>query len=188
MNRETVSSLFALFSGASADEYMPLISAAVAETEAALREGADKTDIRLCYLAAGLANLRYTTILWAKAKPEATYAGNIARSVSGAPEVMEAFTDEAFDPLDLSYFFGPEATAVPANPVLYPDLSVIERSTMEHDWGAQTEKLITMWSSVKGDNASGFTYVILGAVVIAAAAAALLMRSGKKRRRKKRRR
>ena len=73
-------------------------------------------------------------------------------SASGAQEVRDAFTDEEYEPIDLSYFFSPADTAVCANPVLYPDKADIERSTQEHDWGENTAKLIEMWSRVKGDN------------------------------------
>ena len=103
-------------------------------------------------------------------------------SVSGASEVMEAFRDESYAPLDLSYFFGPEATAVPANPVLYPDRADIERSTQEHDWGEHTQPLIEMWSRVKGDNAGTFTYILIGAVVVAIACAAFFSSRSKRRR------
>lgn len=89
-------------------------------------------------------------------------------SASGAPEVLEAFTDEDYAPIDLSYFFGPQAASVCANPVLYPDNSDIMRSTMEHDWGENTEKLIQMWSRVKGSNANMSTVIVISAVLAAA--------------------
>ena len=89
-------------------------------------------------------------------------------SSSGAPEVLEAFTDEDYEPIDLSYFFGPQADSVCANPVLYPDRKDIERSTMEHYWGADTPKLIEMWSRVKGDNANAFTYILIGFILVGA--------------------
>ena len=109
-------------------------------------------------------------------------------SVSGAPEVLEAFTDEEYDPIDLSYFFSPADTSVCANPVLYPDKADIERSTQEHDWGENTAKLIEMWSRVKGDNASAFTYIFIGLFLVAIAAFAFYSRASKARRKKSRRR
>ena len=86
---------------------------------------------------------------------------------SGAPEVMEAFEDEAYPAVDLSYFFGEEADSVCVNPVLYPDKADIDRSTVEHDWGADTEKLIQMWGRIKGDNASPMTAVVIGVCLVA---------------------
>ena len=86
---------------------------------------------------------------------------------NGSREVLESQIDESLEPIDLSYFFGPDASAVRVNPILYPDLSVIERCALEHDWGDDTEKLLKMWQNVKGSKANMFTYVII-AVVIAA--------------------
>ena len=108
-------------------------------------------------------------------------------SVSGAQEVMEAFIDEEYEPIDLSYFFGPQADSVCANPVLYPAKEDIERSTQEHDWGGNTPKLIEMWSHIKGDNASSFTYIVIGVLLVAALAAGLWSRAKKSRRGKHRR-
>ncbi len=109
-------------------------------------------------------------------------------SANGAIEVLESQIDDECDPIDLSYFFGPEASAVRVNPVLYPDKSVIDRCAMEHDWGKDTDKLLAMWSRVKGDNASGMTYVIIGLAVLAIIAAIIFGSKNKKRRRKKSRR
>ena len=71
---------------------------------------------------------------------------------------------------DLSYFFKSEdgsplcfvdedgyevrADSVFVDPILYPDLSVINRCAMMHDSGEQTDKMLEMWSRVKGDNLS----------------------------------
>ena len=88
-------------------------------------------------------------------------------SVSGAPEVMDEFVDEELDPIDVSYFFGPEATAVRLDPVLYPDKQTIERSTMEHDWGEHTADLVAMWSRVKGNTMNISTIIILAVAAIA---------------------
>ena len=105
-------------------------------------------------------------------------------SANGAIEVLESQIDDECDPIDLCYFFGPEASAVRVNPVLYPDKSVIDRCALEHDWGKDTDKLLAMWSRVKGDNASGMTYVIIGLAVLAIIAAIIFGSKSKKRRRK----
>jgi len=83
-------------------------------------------------------------------------------SCMGAPELLEYFTDDSYDPIDLTYFFGPDASSVCVNPVLYPDNSDIQRSVVEHDWGEKTPMLVEMWSHVKGDNANLFTQILLG--------------------------
>ena len=102
-------------------------------------------------------------------------------SASGAPEVLEAFTDENYAPIDLSYFFGPQADSVCANPVLYPDRADIERSTQEHDWGERTPDLVAMWGRVKGESASAMTGIVIGVVLLAALAFALYKRLGSQR-------
>ena len=88
-------------------------------------------------------------------------------SANGAPEVLESQLDEELVPIDLSYFFGEEAASVRVNPALYPPKEVIERCALEHDWGADTDKLLAMWSRIKGDNANTFTYIITGLCLVA---------------------
>ncbi len=104
---------------------------------------------------------------------------------SGAPEVMEAFEDEAYPAVDLSYFFGEEADSVCVNPVLYPDKADIDRSTVEHDWGADTEKLIQMWGRIKGDNASPMTAIVIGVCLVALVAGMIMSKKKKTSHRKR---
>ena len=106
---------------------------------------------------------------------------------NGSREVLESQIDESFEPIDLSYFFGPAASAVRVNPILYPDLSVIERCALEHDWGDDTEKLLKMWQNVKGSKANMFTYVIIAVVIAAFAVYFVTSSNAKKRRRRNRR-
>lgn len=80
MNLQMVSSLFTLFSGETeVDRFMALLMAAVSEVRAHLLPEADGSEARLCYLAAAVANLRYTQLFGARDKALATYAGTIAR-------------------------------------------------------------------------------------------------------------
>ena len=106
---------------------------------------------------------------------------------NGSREVLESQIDESLEPIDLSYFFGPDASAVRVNPILYPDLSVIERCALEHDWGDDTEKLLKMWQNVKGSKANMFTYVIIAVVIAAFAVYFVTSADAKKRRRRNRR-
>ena len=108
-------------------------------------------------------------------------------SCNAAPEVLEAFTDDSYEPIDLSYFFGPDYTAVRTDPVLYPDRSDIERAGIQHDWGDRSQALIAMWSRVKGDEANAMTVIVIGAVVLAVAAFLLYRRFGAKKSRRRRR-
>ena len=105
-------------------------------------------------------------------------------SANGAIEVLESQIDEEYDAIDLSYFFGPEADSVHVNPVLYADKAVIERCALEHDWGKDTDKLLAMWSRVKGDNASSLTYIIIALAFVAIVAALVISKRNKKRRHK----
>ena len=110
-------------------------------------------------------------------------------SVSGAPEVMEAFTDDSFEPIDLSYFFGPQADSVCANPVLYPSRSDIERSAQEHDGGERTPQLVEMGARVKGESANAMTMAVVIVFIVAVIAFAVYSKVYKARKmmRKKRR-
>jgi len=109
-------------------------------------------------------------------------------SANGAIEVLESQIDEEYEAIDLSYFFGADADSVHVNPVLYPDKAVIDRCALEHDWGKDTDKLLAMWSRVKGDNASSMTYIILALALAAVLAAVIVSKSSKKRRHRKSRR
>ena len=110
-------------------------------------------------------------------------------STSGSLEVLDAFRDESFDPIDLSYFFGPQADSIRTNPVLYPDRSTIEHSAMEHDWGDRTPELVAMWSRVKGENANMTTIIVIGSVLLVLVGYAVYRRvSGKKKAHRRRRR
>ena len=89
-------------------------------------------------------------------------------SVIASPEIMEWANDAEAnaEAVDLSYFFGPEATAVHANQVLYPDRSVIERCALMHDCNVKTEAMLDMWNRVKGDNLGGSSLMIVVGIVI----------------------
>jgi spermidine/putrescine transport system substrate-binding protein len=105
-------------------------------------------------------------------------------STIGGAEVLEAMSDpESFGPVDVSYFFGDEADSVFVNPVMYPDRNVMSRCGMMHDSG--TEDLLKMWSRVKGDSASVWTYTLI-CLVFAGLIAALIVKYAKKRFRRKR--
>ena len=81
-------------------------------------------------------------------------------SAIGGDMILENMSDpDSYDSVDASYFFGPEADSVCVNPVMYPDKSIVERCGMLHD--TDTEALLKMWSRVKGDNASAWTYILI---------------------------
>ncbi|MBE6851525.1 MAG: hypothetical protein E7504_07345 [Ruminococcus sp.] len=91
MNMQMIGSLFTLFSGESDIQlHMPLLMTAMHEVTAKLRSGADSGEVRLCYLAAAIANLRYTQMYGARDKALATYAGTIARQSDGEQQMRFA--------------------------------------------------------------------------------------------------
>ena len=105
-------------------------------------------------------------------------------STIGGEEILQAMSDpESFDPIDVSYFFGEQADSVCVNPVMYPDRRVMSRCGMMHDSG--TEDLLKMWSRVKGDSASIWTYTLI-CIVFLALIAALVVKYAKKRYRRRR--
>ena len=93
-------------------------------------------------------------------------------SAVGGEEVLENMQDEEFPPIDVTYFFGEGADSICVNPVMYPQKSIIERCGMMHDAG--TEKLLRMWSRVKGDSASAWTYILICLVFLGLIAAVIV--------------
>ena len=97
---------------------------------------------------------------------------NAIRNMDATGYVSVVATEEVFDALedlsyceqqlcDLSYLFVDSegnpiegSESVMADPVLYPDRSVIDRCGVMHDSGDRTDKMLEMWSRVKGDNLS----------------------------------
>ncbi len=105
-------------------------------------------------------------------------------SAIGGREILEAIEDsDSFEALDASYFFGADADSVCINPIMYPDKAVIERCGMMHDAG--TEDLLKMWSRVKGDSASAWTYILI-CLVFATLIGAVIIKYTKKRYRRMR--
>lgn len=104
-------------------------------------------------------------------------------SAIGGTEILETMSDEEYSPVDASYFFGPQADSVHLNDVMYPDRAIIERCGIMHD--TDTEELLKMWSRVKGDSASAWTYILI-CLVIGGLIAAVIIKYVKKARRKKR--
>jgi len=75
--------------------------------------------------------------------------------------------------VDLSYFFGPKATAIHANPVFYPDKSIIDRCALMHDCDQHTSAMLNMWNHVKGDNLN--RAMIIFSIIVAVAIVGLLI-------------
>ena len=88
-------------------------------------------------------------------------------SAVATPEILEVKIDSTLENYsDLSYFFGPEADSVQVDPVQYPDKGVIERCAVIRDFSNKEdlEKVLEMWSRVKGDNLNTGIVLIIFAV------------------------
>ncbi len=93
-------------------------------------------------------------------------------SVVTNEEVLDYISsEEDYDEaIDLSYLFVHAdgtpiegSDSVYTDPVLYPCRSVIDRCAVMHDSGDRTDKMLEMWSRVKGDNLS--TGMLVGIIL-----------------------
>lgn len=107
-------------------------------------------------------------------------------SAIGGSDILAAKQDStAFAPEDATYFFGEEGKGVCIDPVQYPTDEIIARCGMLHDTGDRTANLQEMWSRVKGDNASGLTYIVIAAALLLIIGAAIYNKNKKNGHRKK---
>jgi len=105
-------------------------------------------------------------------------------SAVGGKEILEAQSDSTlYDAVDASYFFGEDASQAHVSAVQYPDKSIVDRCGMLHDSGEDTAKLLAMWSRIKGDSATDWTFIII-IVTVAALGAAVVVNKNRKSRRK----
>ena len=100
-------------------------------------------------------------------------------SVIGGDEILDAMSDEeSYEAIDVSYFFGESADSCFVNPIMYPAKTTVSSCGMMHD--SDTEALLKMWSRVKGDNASAWTYILI-CLVFAGLIAAVIVKYTRKR-------
>ena len=105
-------------------------------------------------------------------------------STIGSSEILnEMSSQDEYDPIDVSYFFGEGCESVCINPIMYPDGATIARCGMMHDRG--TEDLLQMWARVKGDNASAWTYILILLVFAGLITAVVIKYTRKSHRRRK---
>lgn len=103
-------------------------------------------------------------------------------SAIGGNIVLDAMADSEYEPIDVSYFFGNQADSVCINPILYPEKATIDRCGMMHD--TDTDALLSMWSRVKGSNASVWTYILI-CIVMGGLIAAVVIKYYRKAARKR---
>lgn len=91
MDVSSVSSAFLMFTGLEDEKpYLPLILTSVSEIENILRDGADKSDMRLIVLTASLANLRYTEMTASRERFKYTANGAVASAHDDSAQVNSA--------------------------------------------------------------------------------------------------
>ena len=108
-----VMQLFALFANLrTTDPWRGIAESAIVCVENECKDDADRSDIRLCYYAAAIANLRYRQLIAAQGVSAPTYAGavNVQRDDSVpctlAQRLVSAYRDAAADLLkDNSFCF-----------------------------------------------------------------------------------
>ena len=110
-------------------------------------------------------------------------------SAVATDEILEAKIDSTLETYsDLSYFFGPHADSVQVDPIQYPSREVIERCAVIRDFSNKEdlERVLEMWSRVKGDNLNAglvlFIFAVIGTLFIV-----LLVNKVKKYRREQQR-
>lgn len=110
-------------------------------------------------------------------------------SAVATDEILQEKIDSTLENYsDLSYFFGPHADSVQVDPIQYPSREVIERCAVIRDFSNKEdlEKVLEMWSRVKGDNLNAglvlFIFAVIGVLFIA-----LLLNKIKKYRRQQQR-
>ena len=94
-------------------------------------------------------------------------------SAVATDEILEAKIDTTLETYsDLSYFFGPHADSVQVDPIQYPSREVIERCAVIRDFSNKEdlEKVLEMWSRVKGDNLNAglvlFIFAVIGVLFV----------------------
>ncbi|MEG0614350.1 MAG: hypothetical protein RR540_01230 [Oscillospiraceae bacterium] len=90
METEKTLALFQIISGQKSAEYLPLVELSMNEVLKMLKEKADETDARLCYLSAAVANFRYVEIDCAREKQMLAVGGSIGVNGGGANRYLAA--------------------------------------------------------------------------------------------------
>ena len=88
-------------------------------------------------------------------------------SAIATPDILKTITnDNIKETIDLSYFFGPEATAVHVDSVMYPDISTINRCSFLRDSGDRQEVIREIWEKVKKQSVTNYWHVAIAGCVV----------------------
>jgi spermidine/putrescine transport system substrate-binding protein len=90
-------------------------------------------------------------------------------SAIATPDILKAVTNESISKtIDLSYFFGPKATAVHVDSVMYPDISTINRCSYLRDSGDRQEVIREIWEKIKEKPVTNYWHLaIIGCFILA---------------------
>lgn len=104
-------------------------------------------------------------------------------SAIGTPEILAAVTDETLpETIDLSYFFGPKATAVHVDGIMYPDLKVIQRCGLLRDCGDRQPEIREIWENTKQMSViNPWLYICAATVIILILAVLIIWRIRKRK-------
>ena len=83
-------------------------------------------------------------------------------SAIATPDILKTITNNDIkETIDLSYFFGPKATAVHADSIMYPDISTINRCSFLRDSGDRQEVIREMWNKIKEKPVTNYWQIAL---------------------------
>ena len=83
-------------------------------------------------------------------------------SAIGTSEIRDVQIDTTLTKtVNLSYFFGPGNDSLLVNPVQYPDISVVERCVLLHDFLDKNDQVLEMWSRARGDSLNRSKAIII---------------------------
>lgn len=90
-------------------------------------------------------------------------------SAIATPDILKTITNDSIkEAIDLSYFFGPEATAVHVDSVMYPDKSTIDRCSFLRDSGDRQEVIREIWEKIKNQSVTNYWHVGIAACLVLA--------------------
>lgn len=90
-------------------------------------------------------------------------------SAIATPDILKTITNDSIkETIDLSYFFGPEATAVHVDSVMYPDKSTIDRCSFLRDSGDRQEVIREIWEKIKNQSVTNYWHVGIAACLVLA--------------------
>ena len=103
-------------------------------------------------------------------------------SAIGTPEILKAVTNDSLtSTIDLSYFFGPEATAVHVDSVMYPTKDIISRCSFLRDSGDRQEVIREIWNKIMKKPVVNYRfYVTAGCIALIVAAIVTILIRRKK--------